>query len=171
MTNRPDSSNPHRYDARLVWNSKLGDDMSTYAGYSRAFTVHIDGRPALHGSADAMFRGEPSRHNPEDLLLAAISACHMLSYLALCARRGLRVVAYEDTACATLVLDAEGGGQFHDATLAPVVTLAQGADADAARQLHDVAHERCFIANSCNFPIHVRATVRAGGGAGTRRDP
>lgn len=155
----PHDARTHRYAARLVWDGNLGGGTASYAGYGRDHRVLIDGKPELAGSADPTFRGDPARHNPEDLFLAAIASCHMLSYLALCARRGVSVLAYEDHAVGTLVLDENGGGRFSEVTLAPRVTLAEGADEALAARLHDTAHERCFIAASCGVPIRHRATV------------
>ena len=151
----------HRYDAHLQWDGNRGDGTATYAGYGREHRVTMAGKPDLLGSADASFRGDPARHNPEDLLLAAIVSCHMLSYLALCARAGINVVAYEDAATATMREDGRGGGRFTEAVLRPVVTVADAMHVDRARALHERAHELCFIASSCNFPIRHEATVRA----------
>src|SRR5262249_18602270 len=105
------------------------------------------------------FRGDGDAHNPEQLLVAAVAACHMLTYLALCARAGVRVVGYEDVATGTLRLDRGGGGRFERIELRAVVTV--DGDVDRAEALHDEAHARCFIAQSCAFPIGHRATVRA----------
>jgi organic hydroperoxide reductase OsmC/OhrA len=149
----------HEYRSHLIWNGNRGDGTATYAGYGRDYAISIDGKPELHGSANAAFRGDPAVHDPEDLFLAAISSCHMLSYLALCARGGIQVVAYEDDAQGTLVLNASGGGRFEEVTLRPVVTIAAG-DPDVAQRLHEKAHELCFIASSCSVPIHHQATIR-----------
>jgi organic hydroperoxide reductase OsmC/OhrA len=122
--------------------------------------VEVEGKPELPGSADPLFRGDPARHNPEDLFLAAIATCHMLSYLALCARHGIRVVAYHDEASGVLALERDGGGRFTAVELNPIVTIAGDADGALAEGLHHTAHERCFIAGSCSVPIRCRATVR-----------
>jgi len=142
----------HRYATRTVWEGNLGEGTARYTGYGRAYRVVIAGKADLAGSADPAFRGQADRHNPEELFLAAVSACHMLSYLALCARRGLRVVGYQDAAEARLDLDA---GRLADITLRPEVILAPGGDAAVAAELHDAAHARCFIARSCAVPIRV----------------
>jgi len=153
-------SKTHDYASRLTWNGNLGAGTSTYSGYGRDYTVAVDGKPDLRGSADAMFRGSAGLHNPEDLFVASISSCHMLSYLALCARQGVSVVAYEDAATGTLSLDADWNGRFEQVTLSPVVTIAEGGDEALALSLHDDAHRTCFIALSCSVPIHHSATVR-----------
>jgi organic hydroperoxide reductase OsmC/OhrA len=151
----------HHYATHLVWNGNRGDGTATYAGYGREYHIAIDGKPDLHGSADAAFRGSAERHNPEDFFVAAISSCHMLSYLALCAREGIRVVAYEDRAAATMREDGRGGGRFAEVVLHPRVTVADAAQIERARALHERAHELCFIAASCSVPIHHQAEVRA----------
>ncbi len=150
----------HEYKTRLVWNDSSGSGTSTYGGYSREYTVSIDGKPDFTGSADPMFRGKAERHNPEDLLVAAISSCHMLSYLALCARRGVTVLEYEDNASGTLVFSGNGG-RFENVTLNPVVTIASWDMEALAITLHDEAHEACYIASSCNTPITHAPTIRA----------
>lgn len=147
-------SDQHEYASRLVWDGApaAGREWS-YASYGRQYHVEFPGKPDLPGSADSAFRGDGTRHNPEDLFLAAISGCHLLSYLALCARKGVRVVAYEDEARGVLKLDSSGGGRFESVTLHPRVTIAGDEHRALAKQLHDEAHLQCFIANSCSVPI------------------
>ena len=154
-------SNRHTYKTHLIWDGNRGDGTSTYAGYGRQHRILIDGKPELRLSADAMFRGEADTHNPEDLFLAAVSSCHMLSYLALCARAAINVIDYRDDATGDLVLDTRGGGKFETITLRPIVTVANEADKERAMELHERAHELCFIANSCSVPIHHEAEIRA----------
>ena len=149
----------HEYAGHLTWNGNLGSGTETYAGYSREYRVDMSGKASLLGSADAAFRGDREKHNPEDLLLAALSACHMLAYLALCARRGVNVLAYEDNARGTLSTRADGSGRFESVELAPVVTIASTSDRALAAELHHTAHEQCFIANSCSVPVTHSATI------------
>lgn len=160
MHTSEEATSAHRYEARLIWNGNLGDGTSSYTSYGRGYSVLVAGKPELVGTAAPAYRGEPDRHDPEDLFLASLAACHMLFYLSLCARHGVRVLSYEDEVSGTLAVRADGGGRFDEVTLAPVVTIAEGADEALARQLHDTAHERCFIANSCSVPIRHQATVR-----------
>ncbi|NIP80920.1 MAG: OsmC family peroxiredoxin [Gemmatimonadetes bacterium] len=159
----------HRYHVAVRWEGRRGSDPWDHSSYPRSYTISVDGRPDLPGSADAAFRGDAGRHNPEDLFVAAISACHMLAYLALCARRGVEVLQYADEADGVLELGADGGGRFTDIELRPTVTLADDADGALARALHDTAHDRCFIASSCRVPIRctpvIRGPVREGGRA------
>jgi organic hydroperoxide reductase OsmC/OhrA len=151
----------HHYNAHLIWDGNRGDGTATYAGYGRQYRVLIDGKPELQGTADVAFRGEADRFNPEDLFLASIASCHMLSYLALCAKYGISVIAYEDAATGTMKEDGKGGGRFEEVVLHPVVTIADATQIERATKLHERAHETCFIANSCSVPIHHRPTVRA----------
>ena len=150
----------HDYAARLFWEGNTGEGTAHYAGYGRQYRVTVQGKPDLIGTADPAFRGDAALHNPEDLFLAAISACHMLSYLALCARRRIRVVAYEDDVRGRLVVDASGGGKFEEIGLRPVVTIEGEEHAEIAVKLHDAAHDICFIANSCSIPIRHEPVVR-----------
>ena len=150
----------HPYAARLIWEGNLGPGTSTYTSYSRRYRVIVDGKPELLGTADPAFRGEADKYNPEDLFVTAISACHMLSYLALCARAGIRVVAYEDDVSGVMREDGKGGGAFEEVVLRPQVTIAQAEREGEAMALHEKAHEQCYIARSCRAPIRHQPTVR-----------
>jgi len=151
-------THPHAYRTSLEWTGAAQGPTTSYRAYSRAYVVRIDGKPDLAGTADPTFLGDASRHNPEDLLLAALSACHMLSYLALAARGGVHVVGYSDEAEATMVL-GKGGGHFTEAILRPTVLVTPGADLELARELHHQAHQVCFIAASMNFPVRNDPTI------------
>lgn len=150
----------HEYAARLEWTGSRGVGTADYRSYGREYRIAIDGKPDLAGSADPAFRGAPGLHNPEDLYLAALSSCHMLAYLALCARQGVRVVEYADHATGTLVLNPQGGGSFESVTLRPRVVVADAADAARALALHDAAHAGCFIASSSKDIVRHEAVVR-----------
>jgi len=143
----------HSYELALTWTGASQGPTANYAGYSREYRVDIAGKPALVGSADPAFRGDAALHNPEDLLLAALSACHMLSYLAVCALARIPVLSYEDKAGGTLTELAPQRSAFTDVLLRPHVVIAAGADRAKAEALHDQAHKICFIANSVNFPV------------------
>ncbi|MCE9576069.1 MAG: OsmC family protein [Deltaproteobacteria bacterium] len=140
----------HDYHLELVWTGNTGAGTTDYARYSREYRVTAVGKPDLVGSADPAFRGDRHRYNPEDLLVAALAACHMLSYLALCARNGIAVQSYTDACEGRMRL--AGGGQFESVTLRPRVGISAG-DRARAIALHRDAHDACFIARSCNFPI------------------
>ncbi len=152
----------HAYRTRVVWEGNSGDGTSSYTAYARDYRTVIDGKPDLLGSADPAFRGDPEKHNPEDLLVGALSACHMLFYLSLCAKAGIRVLAYEDDAQGTMEIEAGGGGRFTEVVLHPTVTIAEGGDVSLAEKLHERAHELCFIANSCSMPIRHAPTITIG---------
>jgi organic hydroperoxide reductase OsmC/OhrA len=149
----------HEYATRVIWEGNLGGGTSTYAAYSRKYRMVVAGKPDLAGTADPAFLGERDTHNPEDLFLLSISACHMLFYLALCARKGIQVVAYEDNATGTMRVESNGGGRFEEITLHPKVAIARNHDPSIAAGLHAAAHELCFLANSCAAPIRHIATV------------
>jgi organic hydroperoxide reductase OsmC/OhrA len=145
----------HHYRLALRWDER-GDGTIDYRSYSRRWIAQVEGKPDLIGSADASFRGDASLYNPEDLLVASLSSCHMLSYLALCARQQVRVIAYTDDARGRMTTSG-GGGRFAEVVLRPHVTIAAG-DLALARALHHDAHESCFIAASVNFPVTVEPT-------------
>ncbi len=142
----------HHYRATLIWTGAALGPAADYQSYSREFRVEIAGKPPLTGSADPTFRGDPALVNPEDMLLASLSSCHALSYLALCARARIPVVSYRDEATGTMDMK-DGRIRFVEVVLHPQVTIAAGADLEQARRLHPKAHDHCFIANSVNFPV------------------
>ena len=152
------SGKTHRYEARTRWTGNLGTGTSTYRAYSRDHEIAADGKPPIAGSSDRAFRGDPARWNPEDLLVSALSSCHMLSYLHLCAVSGIVVTAYEDRASGEMRETEDGGGRFVSALLRPRVTISQG-DAELARALHERAHHLCFIASSVNFPVRCEPEI------------
>lgn len=150
----------HRYELAVQWTGNLGDGTSSYRGYSRDHDVIIPGLPVLKGSADATFHGDRERYNPEQLLLAALAQCHMLSYLHVAVRHGVVVTDYRDEASGLLRLNRDGSGQFERVTLRPHVTLADAGQAELAARLHHEANQVCFIARSVNFPVgHEPVTV------------
>jgi organic hydroperoxide reductase OsmC/OhrA len=152
----------HVYTTRISWTGNLGEGTAAYSSYRRQYLISIKGKPELAGSADPAFRGDAQQHNPEDLFLASLSACHMLFFLSLCARSGVRVTAYEDEAQGSLVVHPAGGGRFEQIALRPVVTVASDDTIARARQLHETAHELCFIANSCSVPIRIEPIILRG---------
>lgn len=149
----------HRYEAEITWTGNQGTGTSGYKAYSRDHTIRMAGKPEIAGSSDPAFRGDPSRYNPEDMLVASLSACHMLWYLHLCAANKIAVLDYRDAASGVMIETADGGGRFESVTLKPQITIAAGADVELARRLHEEAHAKCFIANSVNFPVHHEAEI------------
>lgn len=141
----------HHYKVQVEWTGNRGSGTSGYRDYDRNHVISTTGKPAIPGSSDPAFRGDAARWNPEDLLVASASACHKLWYLHLCAEAGIVVTAYVDEAEGTMQEDASSG-QFERIVLRPRVTIAAG-DHELALQLHHAAHDKCYIANSVNFPI------------------
>jgi organic hydroperoxide reductase OsmC/OhrA len=150
----------HEYNVQVDWSGNDGEGTRTYAGYRRDHTISFPGKPPLAGSSDPHFRGDAQRYNPEEFLVAALSSCHMLTYLHLCANHGVVVSAYSDKAHGVMTLQADGTGAFSAVTLRPEVTVKRGSDPGLARRLHDEAHHTCWIANSVNFAVSVEARVR-----------
>lgn len=148
----------HRYAAKVVWTGGEEGPARDYRGYSREHRIEIEGKAPIRGSADPAFRGDASLHNPEDMLVASLSACHMLWYLHLCTVNGIVVGDYEDSACGVMSEGSDGAGRFESVTLFPKVSILDG-DPDLALSLHGQAHEKCFIANSVNFPVTHEPTV------------
>lgn len=146
----------HHYRTRIEWTGNRGEGTTGYTAYDRVYTVSAYGKPDIEGSADPAFRGDASRWNPEEFLLAGLSACHKLWYLHLCAVNGVTVMAYEDESEA--VMD-ETAGRFVSARLKPRVMVSAGSDVEKALALHHDAHKACFIANSVNFPVTCEAEV------------
>lgn len=143
----------HHYELTIQWTGNLGTGTTDYRGYSRDHNVLIPGLPILKGSADPTFHGDRERYNPEQLLLAALAQCHMLSYLHVAVKHGVVVTDYRDEATGLMRLNRDGSGQFESVTLHPVVTLADPGQADLAQRLHHDANQVCFIARSVNFPV------------------
>jgi organic hydroperoxide reductase OsmC/OhrA len=144
---------PHRYQLHVEWTGNRGEGTASYRGYDRNHRITTAGKPELVGSADPHFYGDKSAWNPEELLVAALSACHMMSYLHVCADAGIVVTAYSDDADGEMVLDADGGGQMTQVTLHPRVTISDERRREEAEALHHRAHQLCFIARSVNFPV------------------
>jgi organic hydroperoxide reductase OsmC/OhrA len=155
----------HDYAVAVQWTGNRGEGTATYRSYGREHSIRAEGKQhEIAGSSDRAFRGDPDRWNPEELVIAALAQCHMLSFLHVAAVSGIVVVDYRDDASGTLQQEGDGG-RLIEATLRPVVTLAaHHTDEDARRveTLHHRASELCFIANSVNFAVqHVPTTLRA----------
>ena len=156
-------ADPHRYALDLHWQ---GDHTRSYDSYVRDHCILFEGKPELIVTADPMFHGDPSRHNPEDLLVAALSGCHLLTYLALCARARINVLSYDDHATGSLTLTKDGGGYFQEVTLHPMVIVAEDHMVEKALRFHDEVHKYCFIARSVNFPVAIEAEFVVEGDGG-----
>ena len=151
----------HTYALTVRWTGDTGEGTAGYRAYSRSHDVIAEGKPTLRGSADPAFFGDAACWSPEDLLLAALSQCHMLTFLSLCARAGIVVVGYEDRATGTMRELPGYSGQFTEVVLSPTVTVATGEMVAEAEPLHREANRTCFIANSVNFPVRHRPITRS----------
>jgi organic hydroperoxide reductase OsmC/OhrA len=143
----------HQYQTSLVWAGNKGSGTMDYRSYDRSYIISIANKPDIYGSSDSAFLGDRTKHNPEDLFVAAISSCHMLWYLHLCSQNGIIVLDYKDKAVGKMEEIPDGSGKFKEVTLHPVVTISDQAHTEKALALHKEANKMCFIANSCNFPI------------------
>ncbi|GAC1389710.1 MAG: OsmC family protein [Vulcanimicrobiaceae bacterium] len=146
----------HTYSVRLAWTGCAAGSTTNYRAYSRDHTIEFKNKAPLAGSADPAFRGDPAKCNPEELLVASLSACHMLNYLALCSRQGIEVVSYVDNATGLMEFK-DGAICFTGVFLRPVCTVR--GNLEQAKRLHEQAHAECFIANSVNFPVTHEAQI------------
>ncbi|MFK2903652.1 OsmC family protein [Dyella ginsengisoli] len=149
---------PHRYRVDVAWTGNRGTGTDGYRSYSRNHVIRVPGKPDLAGSADPTFRGDAARHNPEDMLVAALSTCHMLSYLHMATVAGVVVTDYTDAAEGSMVTEGDGG-RFTEVVLRPVVTITAASDPAKAEAAHEAAHHACFIANSVNFPVRCEPRI------------
>jgi organic hydroperoxide reductase OsmC/OhrA len=149
----------HNYKVQVAWTGNEGQGTKSYTGYKRDHAITAAGKPTLLGSSDPAFRGDPTRYNPEELLVASLSSCHMLSYLHLCAVNKIVVTEYQDEATGVMNEDGKGSAAFVEVTLHPQVTIEADSDEQKALSLHEHAHHNCFIANSVNFPVKNAARI------------
>jgi len=150
----------HHYRVVVEWTGNTGTGTSGYRSYERRHEISGGtGKPVIPGSSDPVFRGDPARWNPEELLVASLSACHQLWYLHLCADAGIAVLTYTDYAEGVMEETADGSGCFRRVVLRPQVTLRAGSDLAKARELHEAAHAKGFIARSMNFPVEHEAEI------------
>lgn len=149
----------HNYQLTVTWTGNTGTGTSGYRAFERSHTIQAENKPEIAGSSDPAFRGDKSCYNPEELLLASLSSCHMLWYLHLCSEAGIIVTGYADHATGIMTETENGSGQFTEVTLHPEVTISDSAMAGKANGLHKKANEMCFIARSVNFPVRHKARV------------
>ena len=153
----------HQYKIQITWTGNTGSGTSGYRSYQRSHIINASGKNGIECSSDPHFRGDASKYNPEELLVASLSSCHMLQYLHLCADAGIVVTAYDDNATGRMRLTADGGGHFTEVILAPKVMVKSANMVEEANELHGKANELCFIAKSVNFPVHHLAVCTAEG--------
>ncbi len=150
----------HQYKLKVTWTGNLGTGTSKYDEYSRNHIISAKGKADLYGSADPAFRGDASKYNPEEMLLSALSTCHMLWYFHFCADHGIVVTNYVDDAEGIMEEASVGGGKFKEVILKPTITITDASKAELAISLHEKANSKCFIANSVNFPVHHLPTIQ-----------
>ncbi len=148
----------HLFEVEVQWQGNLGSGTSDYRAYSRDHVVSASGNPEILGSSHRVFHGSAERWNPEEMLVAALSQCHMLSYLHVAASNGIVVQTYTDRASGIMQQTGNGGGHFTSVTLRPVVSISAG-DPEVARALHSEAGDKCFIASSVAFPVHHEPSI------------
>ena len=153
----------HSYSTTVRWTGNLSIGTTGYKDYGRNHEISASGKPVIPGSSDPAFRGDAARYNPEELLVASLSTCHMLWYLHLCAVNKVVVLEYEDDAQGTMEESADGGGRFLEVTLRPQITVTAESDLETAKRLCHDAHEKCFVANSVNFPVGCEPVIRHAG--------
>lgn len=146
------------YSATVEWMGNDGSGTSTKT-FGRDNELSTPNKPTIIGSAPSEFGGDGANWAPEDLFVAAISQCHMLTYLFLCFRAGIVVESYTDTAVGTLAIEGASGGHFSKVELRPAVTISAG-DPRAADALHASASASCFVGNSVSCDVTVAGTVQ-----------
>jgi len=149
----------HQYSVTIRWTGNTGTGTSGYRNYERAHEISAEGKQVIAASSDPVFRGDATRWNPEELQVAALSSCHQLAYLHLCAVAGIVVMEYIDHAEGVMAMTPDGAGQFVRVVLRPKVTVAAGSDVAKAKELHHQAHQMCFIARSVNFAVETEPQV------------
>ena len=149
----------HTYEVQIDWTGNEGVGTRSYTAYRRDYTIAAAGKPQLQGSSDPAFRGDAARYNPEELLVASLSACHMLWYLHLCSTHRITVLEYVDAASGVMEESADGLGAFVRVVLKPTVKIADGEDQTKALGLHTEAHGFCYIARSVKFPVELAPEV------------
>lgn len=153
-------SHEHHYTVELEWTGNRGTGTSDYRAYGRDHILSSSGKHDISGSSDRTFHGDADRWNPEELLLSALSQCHLLSYLHVAVSRGVVVTAYSDSPTGTMIQTPDDGGHFTEVILHPVVTVQSADMVDAALAAHHDASLKCFIAASVNFPVLHEPEIR-----------
>jgi len=148
----------HYYNTKTIWTGNRGQGTSEYKAYDRSHIIRIKDKTDIQGSSDAAFRGDRTKHTPEELFVSTLSTCHMLWYLHLCAVNSVIVTEYTDEATGIMQEEPNGNGHFTEVILNPMVTVAEKSMIEKATALHHDAHKMCFIANSVNFPVSHKPT-------------
>ena len=160
----------HSYHISLQWTGNNGQGTANYRAYARSYEIELPGKPIIFGSSDPAFRGDRARYNPEELLIASLSSCHMLWYLHLCAEVGIIVTHYCDRSIGKMTETETGSGRFVEVILKPEIIILTDNNLGLAQQLHHQAHELCFIANSVNFPVLCQPSINVSSEFGVRNN-
>ncbi len=153
----------HHYNVRLTWTGSKGVGTATYESYGREYRVDAERKTTIAGSADPAYRGDPTLWNPEELFVAALSACHQLWYLHLCAVAGVRVLAYDDRVESTMIVHGDGSGEFVSVVLHPSALISADSPRERALAIHDEAERMCYLARSVKFPVTHEPSVSVDG--------
>lgn len=149
-------SDTHVFEITLTYPASTAQATPPDANFSRNNIMKSAGKHEVAASSPATFGGDDTRYNPEELMLMSLSECHMLTYLAIAAKKQMKIVRYEDRATGQLGMGefgVVGKTSMQRVTLHPRVTVAKGTNLDDARAMHVKAHANCFMANSVNFLI------------------
>ena len=143
----------HTYKSKIIWTGNTGTETTDYKSYEHSHIISIENKVDIQATSDTAFRGDKTKHNPEDLFLSSLSSCHMLWYLHLCSAIGINVVSFKDNAVGIMEEFSNGSGKFSEVTLYPIVIVTDTSMIEKANALHHEANKMCFIANSCNFEV------------------
>lgn len=143
----------HCYTSTIIWTGNQGTGTDNYKNYERSHKILVENKQEISASSDPSFRGDKTKHNPEELFLSSLSSCHMLWYLHLCSEAGIIVHEYSDKCTGIMTEISKEGGKFSEVTLNPVITVQDNSMIEKADGLHKKANELCFIANSVNFKV------------------
>lgn len=150
----------HHYAATVRWTGNTGTGTNDYKAYERSHTISSKDKPDIAGSSDPILRGDKTKYNPEDLMVSALSACHMLWYLHFCAVNGVVITSYVDNPIGTMAENEDGSGQFNKIILRPEVVVTDKSMIAKAIEMHEKAHDSCFIARSVNFEVEIQPVVK-----------
>ncbi len=150
----------HNYQVKTEWTGNLGHGTSGYKNYDRSHILKVEGKAEIKASSDPLFRGDRTKHNPEELFLSSLSSCHMLWFLHICSVEGVIIIEYIDEAEGVMIEEKDGKGKFTEVMLNPTVTIKEERMASKLDSIHQKANQMCFIANSCNFPVKHNSTYR-----------
>ncbi len=147
------------YQLTVKWTGNTGAGTASRDSYERSHEISVKGKKKLQCSSDSNYHGDKTKNNPEDLLLASLSSCHMLWFLHFCALEGVVVVDYIDNAEGKMIQTTNGAGYFTEVILSPQVIVQSASMIRKANELHKKASDFCFIANSVKFPVYNRAVT------------